>query len=233
AMMLLRPELRQLNQRIVARYHLGPLTKPEVSAYVRHRLEVSGAQRQLFPAGLMGRVFRLTGGVPRVINVLCDRALLGTFVQGKDRVDRATLAQAAREVFPQVPRRSLVAPLLIFLIVALAGALAMMLYQREQDKTAKATQPANTGTSAQTIAAAPPNAPLTLNKPAAVLPDKLEWPADQPRERSEQLAYAALFRAWGANYEGEDACNQAEGLGLRCRSARGGLDELRQLNRPA
>ena len=159
AMMLLRPELRQLNQRIVARYHLGPLTKPEVAAYVRHRLEVSGAQRQLFPAGLMGRVFRLTGGVPRVINVLCDRALLGTFVQGKDRVDRATLAQAAREVFPQPRRRSLVAPLLIFLIVTLAGALATMLYQREQDKTAKATEPANTASPAQTMVAAPAIAP--------------------------------------------------------------------------
>ena len=66
---------------------------------MRHRLEVSGAQRQLFPAALMGRLYRLSGGVPRVINVLCDRALLGAYVQGKERVDRATLAQAAREVF--------------------------------------------------------------------------------------------------------------------------------------
>ena len=56
---------------------------------------------------------------------------------------------------------------------------------------------------------------------------------NEPRSRSEELAYAALLRAWGADYEGADACHQAEGLGLRCRSARGGLDELRQLNRPA
>ena len=83
ALMLDRPELRQLSQRIVARYHLGPLTKPEVAAYVRHRLEISGARRQLFPAALMGRLYRLSGGVPRVINVLCDRALLGTYVQCK------------------------------------------------------------------------------------------------------------------------------------------------------
>ena len=54
ALMLERPELRQLSQRIVARYHLGPLTRPEVAAYVRHRLEISGAQRQLFPAALDG-----------------------------------------------------------------------------------------------------------------------------------------------------------------------------------
>ncbi|MBI5908415.1 MAG: AAA family ATPase [Betaproteobacteria bacterium] len=220
ALMLERPELRQLSQRIVARYHLGPLTKAEVAAYVRHRLEISGAQRQLFPAGLMGRVYRLSGGVPRVINVLCDRALLGTYVQGKERVDRATLAQAAREVFHQARRRSLVRPLLVVLILALGGMLAMTLHQLELPETGTATAPAAMAKpAAQTIAAA--------------LPDTLEWPADKPRSRSKAIAYAALFRAWGADYNGADACRQAENLGLRCRSVRGGLDELRRLNRPA
>jgi len=62
--MLRRPELRQLAQRIVARYHLGTLTKQEVAAYLQHRLEVSGAHRQLFAASLISRIHRLTGGVP-------------------------------------------------------------------------------------------------------------------------------------------------------------------------
>ncbi len=105
AQMLERPGLRQLAQRIVARYHLGPLTKSEVAAYVRHRLEVAGARRELFPPSLTGRLYRLSQGVPRVVNVLCDRALLGAYVQGKAAVDRATLAQAAREVFLQPPSR--------------------------------------------------------------------------------------------------------------------------------
>ena len=99
AAMLARPELRQLAQRIIARYHLGPLGKQEVAAYVQHRLGVSGAQRQLFPLALMGPLYRLSGGIPRIINVLCDRALLGTYAQSKEKVDRATLKQAAREVF--------------------------------------------------------------------------------------------------------------------------------------
>src|SRR5512140_1157256 len=128
AAMLERPELRQLSQRIIARYHLGPLTKPEVAAYVRHRLEIAGAQRQLFPASLMGRLYRLRGGVPRLINLLCDRALLGTYVQEKERVDRATLEQAAREVFPEGRLRSLLLPLLTVLIAVLFGALALTLY---------------------------------------------------------------------------------------------------------
>ena len=234
ALMLERPELRQISQRIVARYHLGPLTRPEVAAYVRHRLEIAGAQRQLFPAALMGRIYRLSGGVPRVINVLCDRALLGTYVQGKERVDRATLAQAAREVFHHAPRRSLLRPLLMILFLVMGGVLAFMLYQRELGETATATVPVTApNPAAHTIAAAPAAPPVKKAEPAPPLADKLEWPADQPLARSEALAYAALFRAWGANDEGADACKQAEGLGLRCRSARGGLDELRSVNRPA
>src|SRR5471032_408540 len=89
--MLDRPELKQLAQRIIARYHLGPLSKAEVAAYVRHRLDIAGAKRPLFPLSVMNRLYRLSRGIPRVVNVLCDRALLGAYVQGKERVDRATI----------------------------------------------------------------------------------------------------------------------------------------------
>src|SRR3954470_20476672 len=106
AAMLERPELRQLSQRIVARYRLGPLSKSEVAAYIAHRLEIAGAKRSLFSLRLTSQLFRLTHGIPRVINVLCDRALLGAYVQGKECVDAATLAQAAREVFYQPDQRS-------------------------------------------------------------------------------------------------------------------------------
>jgi general secretion pathway protein A len=75
-------------------------------------------------------------------------------------------------------------------------------------------------------------------KPTAALPDVLEWPASYPLSRSRDLSYAALFKAWGADYRGTDLgrdneCRQAEAIGLRCLTARGGLDELRQLNLPA
>ena len=226
AAMLERPELRQLAQRVVARYHLGALTRPEVAAYVRHRLELSGAQRPLFPAALMGRLYTLSGGIPRVINVLCDRALLGTYVQSKERVDRATLAQAAREVFhqPRAGRGNMVRPLLAVLVLLACGAVALAVYQRE---------PREQGTATLASAGANPAAPMKAAKPAAALPDTLEWPQDEPGSRSKAIAYAALFRAWGVNYQGGDACQQADGLGLRCRTARGGLDELRLYNRPA
>ncbi|GAO35335.1 peptidoglycan-binding protein [Sulfuricella sp. T08] len=228
ATMLAQPELRQLAQRIIARYHLGPLTKQEVAAYVRHRLEVSGTQRQLFPAALMGKLYRLSGGIPRIVNVLCDRSLLGAYVQGKERVDHATLAQAAREVLhqPTSQRRIMMRPLLAGLALLAGVALAATLYQ-PTEKPAGQTKAAN---QAEAVNA---KDKIESAKQVTALPVTLEWPAAEPLSRSKALAYAALFRAWGTDYQGEDACRQAEGMGLRCRTTRGGLDELRQLDRPA
>lgn len=101
-----RPGLLQLAQRIVARYHLEPLSQNEIAAYVQHRLAVSGTQQPLIPPKLAELLYRLTGGVPRLINVLCDRALLGAYTQGKTQVDRATLLQAAREILSPAAYRA-------------------------------------------------------------------------------------------------------------------------------
>ncbi len=120
------PELRQLSQRIAARCHLEALSKPDVVNYVNHRLAVargtrkrrfdksSSAQRAanqtaivgpasrdtstLFSRTALDSLYLYTGGVPRLINLVCDRALLGAFVQRKETVDRATLKKAACEV---------------------------------------------------------------------------------------------------------------------------------------
>jgi general secretion pathway protein A len=220
AAMLARPELRQLGQRIIARFHLGPLGKQEISAYVQHRLVVAGAQRLLFPTALMGSLYRLSGGIPRIINVLCDRALLGAYVQSKEKVDRATLKQAAREVFHNpATKRSMIRPLLAGLLLA-SAALAAALYQHD----------------AQTPPQTKTETPPVITKPK--LPDVLEWPTTYPFEHSQELAYAALFKTWGANFQSadyheNDECLQAEAIGLRCLKTRGGLEELRRLNLPA
>ncbi|MFU8857434.1 MAG: AAA family ATPase [Deferrisomatales bacterium] len=93
-----RPELRQLAQRVTARYHLAPLTPEETAEYVRHRLGVAGASEPLFSPGALSLVHRLSGGVPRLVNVLCDRALLGAYAQGLRTVGPALVRRAAREV---------------------------------------------------------------------------------------------------------------------------------------
>src|SRR2546422_673592 len=96
--LLKRPELRQVAQRITARYHLNAFSAEESSAYIGHRLKMAGGGETLFTPGALRSVHRWAGGVPRLINILCDRALLGTYAQGKRHVDARTVQQATREV---------------------------------------------------------------------------------------------------------------------------------------
>ncbi len=96
--MLDRPELRQLAQRITARYHLGPLSSGELDAYITHRISVAGCDKKLFPSSLMPKLFHLSNGIPRLINVICDRALLGALVQGQSVVSSDIMIRAAAEV---------------------------------------------------------------------------------------------------------------------------------------
>lgn len=234
ATMLERPELRQLAQRIVARYHLGPLSRSEVGSYVRHRLEISGASRRLFPNSLMGTVYRLSKGVPRVINTLCDRALLGTYVQSKERVDRATLTQAAREVLSReaAPRDKTVLVVAVGTLLLGLALTAAGVYQRNlrQAPAAALTVPADRP-ALSTFALVPARA--VNGEAASTRLTTLAWPAEVPRAGSEALAFSTLFQTWGIDYPGGTApCEHAARVGLSCRTGRGGLDELRHLNRP-
>ncbi len=90
--------LRQLAQRITARYHLAPFSTRDACAYIRHRVRVAGGGRDLFTRAAMRSVRRVTGGVPRLINVICDRALLGAYAYDRRCVDAATVRRAGREV---------------------------------------------------------------------------------------------------------------------------------------
>ncbi len=107
--LLASPDLRQLNQRITARYHLTPLGPKETAAYVDHRIAVAGVDRPLFSRPALRRVHRRTRGVPRLINLLCDRALLGAAVSRRMQVTPGIVDTAAREVIdrtdPALPHR--------------------------------------------------------------------------------------------------------------------------------
>ncbi|MEM6581337.1 MAG: AAA family ATPase [Pseudomonadota bacterium] len=100
AQILSRPELRQLNQRITARYNLEPLSQEETAAYIQHRLQVAGLPRgqDVFPAAVVKGIHRYTRGIPRLINVLCDRMLLGAYSRNQSRTDKDMLRIAAKEV---------------------------------------------------------------------------------------------------------------------------------------
>ncbi|MCP5448149.1 MAG: AAA family ATPase [Chromatiaceae bacterium] len=114
-------ELRQISQRITARYHLLPLSRRETSDYVAHRLAVAGVERALFTGGALKRVHKLSGGIPRIINILCDRALLGAYATRRPVVNRRIVNKAAGELMEKRSRANFNKPLtgtvLLFLLV--------------------------------------------------------------------------------------------------------------------
>ncbi|ODS65238.1 MAG: peptidoglycan-binding protein [Acidovorax sp. SCN 65-108] len=98
--MVAKPSMEQLAQRVIARFHLGALSPQETQQYIAHRLAVAGLTGPLpFDRGALRRVHALSHGVPRRINLLCDRALLGAYAAGARQVNRAIVNRAAREVF--------------------------------------------------------------------------------------------------------------------------------------
>jgi general secretion pathway protein A len=105
--LLQRHDMRQLNQRITARYHLTPLGEEEMRAYIRHRLSVVGLKRLIFTADSLSSIYKQSGGVPRLINIICDRCLLAAYAAERGDVDSAMAQTAAREVLiqPGTPKR--------------------------------------------------------------------------------------------------------------------------------
>ncbi len=96
--MLDRQDLRQLAQRITARYHLGSLSREDTYAYIMHRMSRAGGNPQAFSTGAMRRIYSLSKGTPRLINVIADRSLLGAYTLGRHQVSRRIVSRAAKEV---------------------------------------------------------------------------------------------------------------------------------------
>jgi general secretion pathway protein A len=233
---LARPELRQLAQRITARYHLEPLGREEIGAYVAHRLEVAGGRAHLFPSACLKGIYKLSGGIPRMINIICDRALLGAYVEGTEKVDKKILRRAAREVFGNGKRRGA-----SFLgwrgFAAVAGGaatalVAALLWTSRPDLLPIGSAPAAldaspaTSSEVRTEQAAAPELPVA----------PLEWPPAELPATSRQAAFRDLFAEWEIIYDGErdgDACQFAASRGLRCLEQKDGWESLLRFNRPA
>lgn len=210
--LLTQPGLWQLHQRVTVRCQLGSLGRKETAEYIHHRLAVAGAQAPLFSAGALWQVHRETGGVPRLINLLCDQALQLAYSKGKTAVSWLTVAQAARQA-----RRwqSGGAPSQWRPWGAVAATLAL---------TAAAYlllgTPAGRGWQ-ETL--------LSLGQAREQpLPDLLghehPWPA-----------YHDLFALWGLAFEDKQSapCELAGAVGLGCHEVNASLDALMALNRPA
>jgi len=102
--MLERPDLEQLAQRVIARFHLKALSAKETEHYIRHRLSVAGMTRAIpFDRRAVQRIHEIARGVPRRINLLCDRAMLGAYAHGRHVIDSPMVEKAGREVFGRMP----------------------------------------------------------------------------------------------------------------------------------
>jgi general secretion pathway protein A len=221
--MLARPELEQLAQRVIARYHLGSLTAEETASYVRHRLAVAGSTAQTpFAPHLMAHIHALSHGVPRRINLLCDRALLGAYVENQPQVTRQILRRAAEEVFAEEGNRA-AAPGLRWPHVAggvLAGAMVTAALAWHFMPRPAATV---------SVAKAP--AVVACAVPAASAAASVPVPAVSVPDRNAMLRQLAAL--WGEQLPAGDACQAGARAGLRCLHSRGGIAELRVLDRPA
>ena len=230
--LLSRNELRQLAQRITGRYHLNPLSRDETTAYVRHRLRVAGATTDIFAPVALNEVFRLSQGVPRVINVICDRALLGAYSLDRHRVTATLVRNAAAEVFGRRFTPHWLPWALSAGIAALLTIATVELWNLQPWSTRSgAARPPRADPAVAAAAAAPARAAVTP-PPAPHLGELL---AQYVSETDTESAFARLLGLWGAKYQpnGTDPCSQATQQGLECVTERGSFGQLRLYNRPA
>ncbi|HUL17757.1 MAG TPA: AAA family ATPase [Steroidobacteraceae bacterium] len=233
--LLARTELRQLAQRVTGRYHLNPLSRDETTAYVRHRLRVAGATTDIFSAQALAEVYRLSQGVPRVINVICDRALLGAYSLDRHRVTTPLVRNAASEVFGRNFTPHWLPWAITAGIAALLSAALLALWTYEPWK-GHARAPLAAPASAAAGAAAVPAVNLTAPPAApAPRPQLAQLLASHAAETDTDSAFAKLFGLWGAKYQPStiDPCTQAQQQGLECVTERGSFGQLRLYNHPA
>jgi len=234
--LLARNDLRQLAQRITGRYHLEPLSRDETSSYVEHRLKVAGALGEVFDTGAKKEVFRLSQGVPRLINVICDRALLGAYAQESRRVNPRLIRQAAAEVHGEYERspwvrRTAIAAGMVGVAVIAASIWSVTQRDLPVQPIAVAQEPAiekQPEPEPVAVEVVPPQEP----EAGPTLDEQLKMASDLT---GIDFALAALFETWGLEYRtgDRDGCVQASDAGLTCLYQRGSWSGLRQMDRPA
>ncbi|MBP0603187.1 ExeA family protein [Aeromonas sanarellii] len=215
--MLRQPLLRQLAQRITARYHLLPLSCQDVDAYVRFRLQVAGCVQPIFTPRAIQTLHRLSGGIPRLINLICDRALIAAFARGSHKIVHGDISQSAFEVSGIRDEGSWQSSL----TVTLAGALLV----------------AAGWWGWQFFGVFPARPLVKVEVPVKVddTPEQLEQLTRAINQAiSPDVAMQNLYRVWGYQTELEEAtCDNAPRAGLRCQEGDASLAQLQALQYPA
>ena len=234
-----RNDLRQLAQRITGRYHLEPLTREESAQYVEHRLRVAGALGEVIDNAAKKEVFRLSQGVPRLINVICDRALLGAYSQESRIITKRLIKRAAAEVAGEIDRSPTITRMAMSLgLVGIAVVIASIWSVTQESGSVSTIEDPAALQTPVTVSTEPPPVEDSNNSvaaPEAPLASLSEELALSGEVTTRDFAFASLFELWGLEYTSgsQTGCSQAAAAGLACLSQRGSWNGLRQFNRPA
>ncbi len=261
--MLDRQELRQLAQRITARYHLGPLSKEDTHTYIAHRLSKAGGHGQIFAPAALAHLYKISKGIPRLLNVVADRAMLGAYVEGQFQVTASMVDRAAIEVLGKRPGFNY-QPWLVGGAAAalLLGAVVWALVTRNNAATTPVTtapsEPISTQQASGQQPVPTPNSGRIERQPAAtnqaaptaqtsaVEPQydsapSLARPTSPTRGGREpdtqRAAYHEVFSLWNVDsnesYANETPCEFAETVQLGCLQRKGRWSDIARLNLPA
>ncbi|GIU21467.1 MULTISPECIES: ExeA family protein [unclassified Shewanella] len=245
--LLKRQELRQLAQRITARYHLLPLTIEEVALYVQHRLQVAGRHEPLFHKSAIKALHKYSGGIPRLINLLCERALMASYAQSKVPIDSKMVRLASAEVLGEEPeKKSLLLPVSIAASLLATFGIAFYLFSPAGSTAASPNlhQKTNPSLSAGQNQIASISADKMANQGVAQVPatrntnslSSSQQVLNSAIAQSHEIdtAYASILGLWGkVPYIGLSACQSAKQQGLDCFQQQGNWHSLVRLNYPA
>lgn len=241
--MLSRPEFKQVEQRITARFTLTHLARNEIQAYVSHRLAVAGCQNTVFPPQVIKKLYAISGGIPRLINILCDRAMLGAYVKSRQKVSIGILNQAAHEVQGQSKQGKFSGGFVLSAVIVTGVILTALFYTNQSQQTELSlVQPSQISLAGKSDYAdkvenkpTSPSGPPTQNildssSEQPVWPEKISANANTERQ-----AESRLFTQWknGRHTTAVSSCDQAYRWGLRCYSGTGNLGILLKNNLPA
>jgi general secretion pathway protein A len=229
---LARRNLRQLSQRVTARYHLRPFSEAETHKYIQHRMEVAGQRQPIFTKLAMRTAHRLSHGVPRLLNTICDRALLGAYATGQTRVKDAVVRRAAREVLGRrrghrwaVPTAAAAALLVVAggaALLASGGLPSVAAWLLPRVGTASPPPATALGVAALQPSSAEPTLATILGDPSLA--------ADRAG------AVKNLYALWDVDVRlgsADPGCETGRAAGLRCLLRTGTWTVLRRLNLPA
>jgi general secretion pathway protein A len=258
--LLQRQNLRQLSQRITARYHLKPLNQEETRAYVRHRMMVAGAQRSPFSRSALRSLYQRSGGVPRLINIIADRALAGAYARESGQVTSRLIQAAANEVQPSETRvrsnrwpgvLAAAAGLLLVMITVYSWGPAWLgspLPVAEPAAEAVSAQQAPVPARELAVEQADPLVELQTPATGAVesIPPVVDESLEEPAAAGEALdpawldqqhlaSWRSLAGLWGNPQNSaliQAACDGAQGTGFACLQESGNWSRIRHLGLP-